>query len=134
MTAGTDSDPTRVLVVGSDARVTTALAAAIDALPGTTASSVAGTPCDAEKALDGAQAQVAVVDVSRADPTRDLQVVRRLSRRIPVVAVSDATGLSARAVSAGAACLCDKDGDMTALTTAVLAAASDRHGGPGGGD
>jgi DNA-binding NarL/FixJ family response regulator len=132
MSSSTSSGTTRVLVVGSDARVTRALTAAIGALPNTTALSAPDAFCDEHAPFDGLPPHVAVVDIAPASTAHDLQQIRRLARCTPVVAVSDTSRLAKRAVEAGAACMCDKDGDMAALVDAVKTLASSERAEPGG--
>ena len=124
MTAAGTAPVRRVLVVSSDGRVSQALAASINETPGLAAYPASGTPCDVDEAASTRSPHVAVVDVPDADAAAAIRLVRRLARRLPVVAVSDSSRLAARARSAGAALLCEKNGDPDSLAAAVMSLAS----------
>lgn len=117
----------RVLVVERDARVRSALTAIINATPGLQVVAALTSATDVDSAIRACDATIAVVGVGVADADQDLSVVRQLSTRLPVVAISAATCDGARAVEAGATTFCDEDGNADCLTAAVAAAAR-RHG------
>src|SRR4051794_29732359 len=119
MTTTAPADPTRVLVVSSDSRVATALAELVNALPGLTAAAITRTPCDVDDAVTALCPQLAVIDVAHRTTANDLQIVRRLARRVPVITVSDSRELRSRALAAGAICHCDKDGEIDRLAAAL---------------
>jgi DNA-binding NarL/FixJ family response regulator len=116
--------PKRVLVVSSDARVSGALTAVLSGLPALPAQTRAATPARAYEIATAWEPDVAVVDVNRATATRDLGVLRRLGRTIPVVAICDCQDLVGRAAACGVVCCCEKNGDVGALTDAVTSAAA----------
>jgi DNA-binding NarL/FixJ family response regulator len=124
MTATVAQPHHRVLVVSSDGRVSQALAASINVTPGMLAYAADGHACDVYEAVTVRAPDVAVVDVPDADPSRAIRLVRRLARRLPVIAVSDSSRLGARALAAGASLLCEKNGDPDSLAAAVAAVAS----------
>jgi DNA-binding NarL/FixJ family response regulator len=118
----------RVLVVSADPRVADALASLLNAAPGLAAQTALGTPCDVEDAVGLLNPDVAVVDVTRSQTARDVRLVRRLARRVPVIAMCDCGTLPDGAVPHGVVCCCDKDGDVDALLAAVLGVTAHRTG------
>ena len=112
--------PTVVLVVDDDARVRSALAGLLEATGGMSA--VTAGPDQARSLtwpLRGIG--VAVVDVPDGS-TRSVDLVSRLARRVPVVAVSMHASLHLPAIQAGAAAFVEKSGDAAAILDAIALA------------
>ena len=113
----------RVLVVDDDARVRSALAALIEATPGLTVVGAVGSAADALAIGRAVGAAVVVVDVDDGRDD-DVATIRELAEHYAVIAVGDATARGLRALEAGAAAVCEKDGDPDPLIAAVEAAAT----------
>lgn len=114
--------PRRILVVDDDARVRHAIGQLIDRTPGLRLAAAVGT---ADEAAQTSDVDLAVVDVRLPDPESGLDLVRRLSARIPVIAISFTGSLATPAGCAGATAFCDKDGDTDALIDTIFAALGD---------
>jgi DNA-binding NarL/FixJ family response regulator len=106
----------RVLVIDDDARVRAALgdllASTTDLTPAVTAATAAEARAADER--DG-PFDLAIVDIRLPDPATGLALIRRLSPRTPVVAVSVSGAHRAAALAAGARAFLDKDGHPDAL-------------------
>ena len=113
----------RVLVIDDDIRVRAALgdllASTADLTPAVTAATAAEARAAAEQ--DG-PFDLAIVDVRLPDPATGLALIRRLTPRVPVVAVSVSGAHRAAALAAGATAYLDKDGRPDALLAALRAA------------
>jgi DNA-binding NarL/FixJ family response regulator len=112
----------RVLVVDDDARVRTALCGL---LASTADLTVASAPTTAEgwtAAERDGSFDVAVVDILLPDPATGLTIIRRLARRVPVLAISVTGAHRADALAAGAAAFLDKDGHPDVLLAALRGA------------
>ena len=114
----TGDETKRVLVVSSDVRVAGALASLLSSVPDVDART--GAPGAVEDAVRTMRPHLAVVDVTRTEAPQDLQLLSRLARRLPVVAVCDCAKLRADILARGVVGCCEKDGDADALTAAVL--------------
>lgn len=116
----------RVLVVDDDTRVRAALAALIDATPGLQVAATTASTADVVAIGRRVRATVAVVDVDSGQLAGGFSAIRGLAEHVTVVAVGDATAAGNRARDAGAIAVCDKNGNLDALTAAVQTAARTR--------
>jgi DNA-binding NarL/FixJ family response regulator len=112
----------RVLVIDDDARVRTALgdllASTADLVPAASAATAAEARAAAEH--DG-PFDLAVVDMRLPDPATGLALIRQLTHRVPVVAVSVSSAHRTAALAAGARAFLDKDGHPDTLLAALRA-------------
>ena len=112
----------RVFVVSADQRVLVALAALINATPGMLVVDLTDCCADASSIPGAGSADAAVIEVDAAHPDADLATIRELARRVPVVAVCDASE-GPRALAAGATAYCVKGTDPDRLVAVVAGAA-----------
>jgi DNA-binding NarL/FixJ family response regulator len=112
----------RILVVDDDPRVRHAVRHLIDGMPGLHVAAVASNADEAEAACRTSVPDLAIVDVRVPDRESGLKLIRSLSTRMPVIAISVTGSLARPATRAGATAFCDKDGNTDALINAVLAA------------
>ena len=115
----------RIVVVDDDPRVRHAMCQLIDGTPGLGVVAAVGSAVAVDVASETAAPDLAVVDVNLADRNSGLSLIRILSHRIPVIAISATSSLARPAIRAGATTFCDKDGNTDALVNAVLAALGD---------
>jgi two-component system response regulator DevR len=115
----------RILVVDDDARVRHAIGHLIDGTPGLRVAAAVSNADEAEAACQTTDPDLAIVDVRAPDMETGLNLIRSLSSRMPVIAISVAGSLARPATRAGASAFCDKDGDTDALLNAVLGALGD---------
>jgi DNA-binding NarL/FixJ family response regulator len=111
----------RVLIVESDPRVRTGLAALINATPGLAVVAVCDRATRASYALGLTQPAVAVVGMSNG--VEDVRALAALVPQLPLVAVSARTSDADRALAMGATGFCDQGGDTDLLSATVLSAA-----------
>jgi DNA-binding NarL/FixJ family response regulator len=106
----------RVLVIDDDARVRAALADLLASTADLTPAGTAATAAEARAAdeRDG-PFDLAIVDIRLPDPATGLALIRRLTARTPVVAVSVSGVHRTAALAAGARAFLDKDGRADAL-------------------
>lgn len=109
------------MVVDSDARVRTALAALIDATPGLHVVAECACTTGAEDVRRRTAPAVAVVGMCSCSD--DLHSLTALAAHVPVVAVSRCRCDAERALAAGAVEFCDQDGDADRLSATLLAVA-----------
>jgi DNA-binding NarL/FixJ family response regulator len=119
--------------VDDDPRVRAGLAGMLTATPGLAVATATGSARRALAAAARGLADVALVDVLLPTMTDGVDLLRRLSERVPVVAISlDGTSRT-EALAAGAVAYVEKDGAVEDLVAALLAAvgAEMRHTSPG---
>jgi DNA-binding NarL/FixJ family response regulator len=114
----------RILVVDDDPRVRHAVRQLIDGTPGLQVEAAVSNADEAEAASRTSVPDLAIVDVRVPDRDAGLNLIRSLSSRMPVIAISVTSSLARPATRVGAA-FCDKDGNTDALISAVLAALGD---------
>jgi len=112
----------RVLVVDDDPRVRAGLAGALGATAGLALVAVTGSPACALAAAG--QADVALVDALLPAIADGVALVRRLSRHVPVVAISLDGTRRRDALAAGAVAYLEKDGSLDDLVAALRRAAT----------
>jgi DNA-binding NarL/FixJ family response regulator len=113
------SGPSRVLIVDDDARVLRALGELVSAIDGLTVSGLAANAQEAMAAENEGAHDVVVVDVLLPTLDEGLALIRSLSRRRPVLALSlDGFGRDA-ALAAGAAVFVEKDSSHDSLMAAL---------------
>jgi DNA-binding NarL/FixJ family response regulator len=113
----------RVLVIDDDIRVRAALGALLASTADLTPTVIAATAAEARAAAEqDGPFDLAIVDVRLPDPATGLALIRRLTPRVLVVAVSVSGAHRAAALAAGATAYLDKDGRPDALLAALRAA------------
>jgi two-component system, NarL family, response regulator DesR len=115
----------RILVVDDDPRVRHAVRQLIDGTPGLQVEAAVSNADEAEAASRTSVPDLAIVDVRVPDRDAGLNLIRSLSSRMPVIAISVTSSLARPATRVGATAFCDKDGNADALISAVLAALGD---------